>query len=159
MYKTVLVSVGALLACVNAFQGRDCATMREHCLCWPVVNEFLACTRPRMFSLWRILTLGWGMPRVPLAAPAIMARPPVLRRTAGSTQMRTSGNCDELSVRISQAVVGFGAAAALFVSPGIRHALAHAAQRRCGGLATSSSNTPFWHRSMQSRCRQNSKGT
>jgi hypothetical protein len=73
------------------------------------------------------LTLGWGLPRVPLAAPAIMARPPVLRRAAGSTQMRTGGNCDELSVRISQAVVGFGAAAALFVSPGIRHALMHAA--------------------------------
>jgi len=98
------------------------------------------------------LTLGWadGLLRVPLAAPAIMARPPVLRRTAGSTQMRTSGNCDELSVRISQAVVGFGAAAALFVSPGIRHALAHAAHRPCGGLTTSPSNTRSRRRSMQS---------
>lgn len=102
---------------------------------------------------------GMGVARLPLAAPAIMAHPPVLRRAAGSTQMRTGGNCDELSVRISQAVVAFGAAAALFVNPGIRHALTHAAHRPCGGLATSPSNTPFRRRSMQSRYRQNSKGT
>eukprot|EP00802_Teleaulax_amphioxeia_P025084 Tamp_25884.p1 GENE.Tamp_25884~~Tamp_25884.p1 ORF type:complete len:291 (-),score=74.89 Tamp_25884:49-894(-) len=49
-------------------------------------------------------------------APPSLARP-VLRRGAGKLQMRSGDGDGGLSVRISQAVVGFGAAAALFASP------------------------------------------
>jgi len=75
---------------------------------------------------------GLGDARAVAAAPPSLARP-VLRRGAGKLQMRSGDGDGGLSVRISQAVVGFGAAAALFASPGIfPRVLAQAARRPAG---------------------------